>query len=198
MNKWAKELPGFENSEFVFKDTIAAESIRSEDYNQDVDASPLLVNSKIDNTAYEQLLEKVDSHGGVIDQMEEYSRYDPQTIDRSELSKTLVDISYHVNPNEVQSDNIERERHVESFSNRDASQSADLPKSPSKIPIESPTKSQKRYSREKHIDPSAIIGSTEKRSTRSSNPKVFQMSLRKAIQSEAGEAAIEAAMRELK
>jgi hypothetical protein len=195
MNKWARELPGFENSEFVFKDTIAAEVNRSEDYNQDVDASPLIANSKIDNTAYEQLLERVDTHGGVIDQMEENPMYESHS---TELTPTLVDISYRVDPKEVQSDNIERERNIESFSNRDTTKPSMAIPSPTKIPMESPTKVQKKYSREKHIDPAAIIGSGEKRSTRSSNPKVFQMSLRKAIQSEAGEAATEAAMRELK
>ena len=71
--------------------------------------------------------------------------------------------------------------------------------SPTKVPLPSPAKpAKKKYSREQHIDQSAIIGSSEKRSTRSSNPKVYQMSLRKAIQSEAGDAAIEAAMKELK
>jgi hypothetical protein len=195
MNKWARELPGFENSEFVFKDTIAAEVNRSEDYNQDVNASPLIANSKIDNTAYEQLLERVDTHGGVIDHMEENPMYESNS---TELTPTLIDISYRVDPKEVQSDNIERDRNIESFTNRDTPKSSVPTPSPTKIPMESPTKVQKKYSREKHIDPAAIIGSGEKRSTRSSNPKVFQMSLRKAIQSEAGEAAIEAAMRELK
>ena len=67
MNNWAKELPGFDNSEFVFKDTIAMEATRSEDFNQDNDAGHLVVNSgKIDNTAYEQLIDRVDADGGVI------------------------------------------------------------------------------------------------------------------------------------
>ena len=198
MNKWAKELPGFENSEFVFKDTIATEAARSEDFNQDVDSSPLVVNSKIDNTAYEQLIDKTDSHGGVIDYVEEYSNYDPHNVVQSELTPTLVDISYKIDAKEVQVDNIERERQLESFSNRDATIPVNPPSSPTKEPNPSPAKTQKKFSREKHIDPAAVIGSGEKRTTRSSNPKVFQMSLRKAIQSEAGEAAIEAAMRELK
>ena len=192
MNSWADQLPGFEDSEFVFKDTIASESSMSEDFNQDVNPTPLIQKTP-DNSIYNQLMDAEDSNGGVSS---EQFAMGPDRSESRSLSKTLVDISYKVDDAEAKSDNIARDDVDTSMSYRDVVASTPS-KSQAKIPIEN---TKKRHGRENHIDPSAIIGSPDKRTTRNrgETPKVFQMSLRKAIQSEAGEAAIEAAKKELK
>jgi hypothetical protein len=194
MNKWAEQLPGFEDAEFVFKDTIATESSRSEDFNQDINPTPLIQKTP-DNSIYNQLIEVGDSDGGVFTETFTAQDESGETFSPT-LSKTLIDISYKVN--EAESDNNDKHEPVaETMSYRDVTAST---------PTKSPVKTQpaghtmKKYGRNQHIDPSAIIGSSDKRTTRNrgETPKVFQMSLRKAIQSEAGEAAIEAAKKELK
>ena len=194
MNKWSETLPGFEDSEFVFKDTIALEATRHEDFNRDSDVRHLS-GPEPDNSEYHRLLE-VDSESGGVTTNEQYATGgERDTRGGITLSPTLVDISYNVDTTEtseiepiVSDDNVINE----------------LPRSsPAKSPIKSSGAGdhvKKKYGREQHLDPTAIIGSSEKRSTRSRGdvPKVFQMSLRKAIQSETRDAAIEAAKKELK
>ena len=110
----------------------------------------------------------------------------------TDLSPTLVDISYRIDPVEVNNNNNSSVPMPVTY--KDAVASSPTKKNPVAEHV------RRKYGREQHIDPSAIIGSTEKRSTRSKGetPKVYQMSLKKAIASAAGEAAIEAAKRELK
>lgn len=198
MNKWAEQLPGFEDSEFVFKDTIAMEATRSEDFNLDVQVNPLTsIVPANDNAEYDRMME-TDFDGGVITEpqygLQVYNNTEPE----QQLTPTLIEMSYKIDPKEVTADNIVR----------DSVQINDKPMTtPPVSPMKNPMRPssdhlKKKGSREKHIDTSAIIETTEKRySTRSSkqsNPKVYQMSLRKAIQSEAGDAAVEAAKKELK
>ena len=113
------------------------------------------------------------------------------------LSLTLVNISYDIGPTEVELDNIVRDNLVETVAEQKIS-----PPSPVKSPakVQSSEHVKRKYGREQHLDPTAIIGSGEKRTTRSrgDTPKVYQMSLKKAIQSETRDAAIEAAKKELK
>jgi hypothetical protein len=194
MNRWAESLPGFENEEFVFKDTIASEASRSEDFNQDVDLRDVVTSSPTDSP-YDQLAEQEYYDGGVdSDTYVSSSGPTPDNPNPTDLSPTMVDISYRIDPVEVKNKVSESLPGGETY--RDVA---------AKSPVKSPTKPasehvRRKYGREQHLDPSAIIGSGEKRTTRSKGdtPKVFQMSLKKAIASEAGAAAIEAAKRELK
>ena len=193
MNRWAESLPGFEDSEFVFRDTIAQETSRHEDFHQDNDLNTGLHQTP-NNVVYDQLIDMETTSGGVNIEQYVTGTDRPEPVVNPKLSPTLVDISYNVNPVEAENDNIVRDIN-ESKSYLEAASS-----SPTKTPIKPIPETKKRYGREHHLDQSAIIGSMDKRSTRSrgDKPMVYQMSLRKAVQSESGAAAIEAAKRELK